>query len=162
MELDRAAHSAENKVWAPFAKALQNTSLRYLNGVRLDHALTLRNEGRLESLRRFLTKVWTDASVEDKFDAANAVLLGEELAERISEAEIEWRKIDAELARSIGKVTAAGLFAAGPLIAAGHAYFLAAASAVAAGTTLVDSTVKRLSFSDRFPAAFFMKIADSD
>lgn len=162
IELDRATHSAENKVWAPFAKALQNTSLRYLNGVRLEHALTLRNEGRLESLRRFLTKVWTDASAEDKFDAANAVLLGQELAERISEAELEWRKIDADLARSIGKVAAAGLFAAGPLIAAGHAYFLAAASAVAAGTTLVDSTLKRRSFADRFPAAFFMKIEDTD
>lgn len=162
MELDRAAHSAENKVWAPFAKALQNTSLRYLNSVRLEHALTLRNEGRLESLRRFLTKVWTGARMDDHFDAANAVLLGEELAERISEAEIEWRKIDADLARSIGKVAAGSLFAAGPLIAAGHAFFLAAASAVAAGTTLVDSTLKRRSFADRFPAAFFMKIETRD
>jgi hypothetical protein len=42
IELDRKSHSAENKAWAPFAKALQNSTLRYLNNLRLDHALTLR------------------------------------------------------------------------------------------------------------------------
>jgi SEC-C motif-containing protein len=39
IELDRESHSAENKVWAPFAKALQDTQLRYLNNLSLDHAL---------------------------------------------------------------------------------------------------------------------------
>ena len=62
IELDRESHSAENKVWALFAKAIQNTPLRYLNNIRLDHALTLRKEGRLESLRGFLTRVWKDAA----------------------------------------------------------------------------------------------------
>ena len=39
IELDRESHSAEKKVWAPFAKALQNTPLKYLNNLRLEHAL---------------------------------------------------------------------------------------------------------------------------
>ena len=39
IELDRENHSAENKVWSPFAKALQDSPLRYLNNLQLDHAL---------------------------------------------------------------------------------------------------------------------------
>lgn len=162
IELDRESHSAENKVWAPFAKALQNTSLKYLNNLRLEHALTLRKEGRLESLRGFLGKVWKDASTGDQFDSANAVLLGEELAERVREAEQEWKKIDRDLLKIVGAQAVTGLLAAGPLIAAGYADFLAAAAAVGGVASLVHSTLQRRSFPDRFPAAFFMRIEDND
>lgn len=158
IELDRQEHSAENKTWAPFAKALQNSQLKYLNNLRLEHALTLREEGRLESLRGFLKRVWKDASAENPFDSANAIHLGEELAEQIRKAELEWKKIDADLVKVVGKAAAAGLLAAGPLIAAGHAYFLAAASAVAGAVPVIGSTIQRRSFPDRFPAAFFMKV----
>lgn len=160
IELDRDAHSAENKVWAPFAKALQNASLRYLNNLRLEHALMLRREGRLGTLRGFLGKVWKDASTGDQFDSKNAILLAEELASRIQEAEQEWKEIDRDLLKIVGGATVGGLLAAGPLIAAGHAAFLAAAVGVAGAAPLVSSTLKHRSFPDRFPAAFFMKIED--
>ena len=146
------------EAWAPFAKALQNSQLKYLNNLRLEHALMLRKEGRLESLRGFLKRVWKDASTENPFDSANAIHLGEELAEQIRIAEIEWKKIDADLLKIVGTATTGGLLAAGPLIAAGHAYFLAAASAVAGAVPLIGSTIQRRSFPDRFPAAFFMKV----
>ena|GEM_PF-1052791 len=158
IELDRQSHSAENKVWAPFAKALQENSLRYLNNLRLEHALNLRREGRLESLRGFLRKVWKDASTEEPFATENAILLAEELTERIREAEQEWKEIDKDLIKIIGGATLGGLLAAGPLIAAGHAAFLAAAVGVGGAVPLITSTLKRRSFPDRFPAAFFMKI----
>jgi hypothetical protein len=158
IELDRESHSAENKVWAPFAKALQNASLRYLNNIRLEHALRLRQEGRLESLRGFLGKVWKDASTDDVFDSENAILLAEELAERIQGAEQEWKEIDRDLLKIVGGTAVGGLLAAGPLIAAGHAAFLATAVGVAGTVPLINSTLKRRSFPDRFPAAFFMKV----
>jgi hypothetical protein len=162
IELDRESHSAENKVWAPFAKALQNASLRYLNNLRLDHALILRQEGRLEALRRFLGRVWKDASTEDQFDSKNAILLAEELTGRIRDAEQEWKEIDRDLFKMVGGTAIGGLLAAGPLIANGHAAFLAAAVGVAGAVPLITSTVKRRSFPDRFPAAFFMRIQDGD
>src|SRR5579859_352462 len=162
IELDRESHSAENKVWAPFAKALQNTTLKYLNNLRLEHAFTLRKEGRLESLRGSLEKVWKEARTENQFDSANAVLLAEELAGRIRDAQQEWEKIDKDLLNIVGKTAVGGLLAAGPLIAAGHANFLAAAVVVAGVSPLVNSTRNRRSFPDRFPAAFFMKIRDSE
>jgi hypothetical protein len=158
IELDRKSQNAENKVWAPFAKALQNASLKYLNNLQLQHALTLRKEGRLEALRAFLLKVWKAASSADSFDSANAVLLTEELGQRIRDAEQEWKAIDDELLKVSVPAAAGGLFAAGPLIAAGHAYFLATALATAGLAPLLNSTRKRRSFPDRYPAAFFMKI----
>jgi len=162
IELDRESHSAENKVWAPFAKAIQNAPLRYLNNLRLDQALTLRKEGRLESLRNFLTRVWKDASTEDQFESKNALLLAEELGQRIREAEQEWEQIDRDLLKIVGTAAVGGLLAAGPLIAAGHAYFLAAAAGVAGLGPVVNSTLQRRSFPDRFPAAFFMKVEEKE
>ena len=162
IELDRRCHSAENKAWAPFAKAMQNAELRYLNNLHLQHALTLRKEERLESLRAFLRRVWRDSSTENQFDSQNALLLAEELGEQIRAAEEEWRKIDTDLIKMVGTSSMAPIVAAGPLIASGHAYFLAAAVAAAGALPLVASTHKRRTFPDRFPAAFFMKIEESD
>ena len=162
IELDRESHSAENKVWSPFAKALQNASLRYLNNLRLEHALTLRKEGRLESLRGFLGKIWKEATTDNQFDNKNAILLAEELTEQIRAAEQEWKEIDRDLLKIVGGTAVGGLLAAGPLIAAGHAAFLAAAVGVAGAVPLVSSTLKRRSFPDRFPAAFFMKVEEND
>jgi hypothetical protein len=158
MELDREAHSAENRVWAPFAKALQDADLRYLNSLSPEHALRLRDEGRLESLRAFLRRVWKAASIDQCFDDANAVLLAEELGEEVRKAREEWKKIDQDLIKLVKGEAVGGLLAAGPLLAAGHALFLAAAVGVAGIGTLAGSTLRRRSFQDRFPAAFFMKI----
>jgi AraC-like DNA-binding protein len=158
IELDRESHSAENKVWAPFAKALQDAPFKYLNNLRLEHALRLRKEGRLESLREFLRKVWKSASSDDQYDSSNAIILAEELSEQVRNAEMEWKEIDRDLLKIVGPAAVGGLLAAGPQIAAGHAAFLAAAAVIAGAVPLVNSTMRRRSFQDRFPAAFFMKV----
>lgn len=161
IELDRESQSAENKVWAPFAKAVQNASLKYLNELRLDHALTLRTEQRLESLRSFLRKVWKSACAGDSFDETNATHLAEELGEQIRIAEEEWKQIDRDIMKLVGGELTAGLLAAGPLIAAGHGAFLAAAAAAAGTFTLGSALTKRAGFCDKYPAAFFMKLKDN-
>lgn len=160
IELDREFHSAENKMWSPFAKALQESPLKYFNQVRLEHALRLRQEGRLESLRSFFLRVWKRARMEETFDSVNSQLLAEELREEIAKAKDEWQKIDKDILKIVGAELGAGLLAAGPLIAAGHANFLAAAGIVTGATTLVGSLSRHKNFPDRFPAAFFMKIDD--
>jgi hypothetical protein len=159
IELDRQSHSAENKVWAPFAKAVQATKFRYLNNLELKHALMLRAEGRLDSLRKFLTTVWQKARLEQNpFDDTNAILLSEQLGDEVANADAEWKKIDTDLLKWVSGSAAAGLFSAAPLVAAGQGLFLAAASVVALGAPLVVSTRKRNAFPQKFPASFFMKI----
>ena len=106
--------------------------------------------------------MWKDASTENQFDSANAILLAEELGVQVRDAEQEWKKIDRDLMKIVGGAAVGGLLAAGPLIAAGHAGFLAAAAAVAGLGPVINSTLQRRSFPDRFPAAFFMKIQEND
>lgn len=160
IELDRESHNVESRVWSPFAKAFQESPFRYLNQIRLEHALKLRQEGRLDSLRSFLLRVWRHARTEGPFDDANALLLTEELQEEVAKAEQEWRQIDQDLLKLIGGELGTGLLAAGPLIAAGYGNFLAAAGVTVGATTLAASWRQRKQFPDRFPAAFFMRIED--
>ena len=160
IELDREEHSPENAAWAPFAKSIQNTRFRYLNNVKLNHALRLRKEGRLENLRYFMHHIWREASNEKPFDTVNAEILGRELGEQVRKAEVEWNEINRDLVKIIGAGTTTALLAAGPLIAFGHGEFLAAAAAVSGGTTLISHKMKKRSFPNRFPAAFFMNIDD--
>lgn len=160
IEIDRTSHNVESSIWSPFAKALQESPLKYLNSLQLEHALKLRNDGRLDSMRSFLLRVWKQARTENQFDEVNVRMLTEELKEEIAHAEEEWEKIDQELLKIAGTKFAAGLLAAGPLIATGHGLFVAAAAVTLGATTLASSLKQHKSFPDRFPAAFFMKIQD--
>ncbi len=158
IELDRKSNNIESQVWSPFAKAFHDAPLKFLNNLQLEHALKLRNEGRLESLRGFLHKVWKHARTEEPFEEANAILLAEELKDEISSAEEEWKILYQDLIKIIGREVAAGFLAAGPLIANGHGMFFAAAAAATGTATLARSVSQRKRFPDRFPAAFFMNI----
>lgn len=158
IEVDRDKNNANHDGWAPFAKAFQEIELKYLNSLKLDHALTLRKEKRLESMRVFLRKVWKAARTPNTFNEANVRLLSEELGEEIKIAEEEWKQIDRELLKWFGAELGAGFLAAGPLIASGHGHFLAAAMASAAAIKLGVTQSERKSFQTKFPAAFFLKL----
>lgn len=158
IELDRQSHNAENKEWAPFAKAFQGLGLKYLDNLRLEHALTLRKEERLESLRVFLRKVWRSACADNPFSEINVKLLADELKDEVRKAEQEWKQIDRNLLKWFGAELGTGLLAAGPLISSGHAEFLAAAIATAGTFTLASTSSQRRSFQNKFPAGFFIKL----
>jgi hypothetical protein len=61
----------------------------------------------------------------------------------------------------VGGGFAAGLMA-GPMITQGNALFLAAAGVVGTGATLLHDEMRRRRFPDKYPAAFFMKLADEE
>lgn len=158
IEIDRESANAKNKEWAPFAKAFQDLELKFLNNLSLEHAIILRKENRLESLRVFLRKVWKSARMTDQFSEANAKLLAEELNEEIIKAEEEWKQIDLNLIKWFGAELGTGLLAAGPLIASGYGTFLAAAVATSGIITLGVKQSERKSFKNKYPAAFFLKL----
>ena len=161
IELDRMDANIETRTWSPFAKALHNAPLRYLNNLRMEHALLLRQEGRLESLRSFFRTVWAKASSGDSYSEANAQTLADQLSDEIAKAEVEWSKIDQDLVKWVGKEFAAGVLAAGPLIASGNGLFVAAAAAIAGGTNLAVAAHQRMTFQNRYPAAFFMRVKNT-
>lgn len=161
IEVDRNSQNATNKEWTPFAKAFGGLDIKFLNNIELHHALTLREENRLESMRVFLRKVWKSAQASEHFDEANAALLADELTEEVKKAEEEWKKIDRDLLKWFGAELSAGLLSAEPLISSGHASFLAAAVVSASAITFGLSKAERTAFPKRYPAAFFMNIKDN-
>lgn len=158
IKLDRKSHNAESAIWSPFAKALHESTLKYLNNVQLEHALALRKENHLESLRHFLLRVWKAARADEQFDESNIRLLTEELRDEIAKAEVEWERIDHDLITRAGPALVAGM------ISQGSGFFLAGATALAgvagAAGFLAKSLLDHRNFQKRFPAAFFLELKD--
>lgn len=138
--------------WSPFANAFENTTLKVLDNVPLGAALRLREQNRLESMRLFLRKVWTDAREED-FSEENALALASELDDKIREAESEYKKIDQELLIWAGAGTSA-------FLSSSAVGFIPAASAALLTNAigLAKSQWQRRSFETRFPAGFFLNM----
>lgn len=157
IELDRRGRADEVDAWSPFAKAMQEASLKYLDDVSLEDALALRKDGRLEDLRAFLRKVWTQACDTKSYASVNGSLFAEELQSEVRKAEDEWKQIDRDLLKSAGAASA-GLVVSGPMISTGQGLFLAAAAAIAGLSALAASTWQRQGFPTKYPAAFFLRL----
>jgi hypothetical protein len=124
-----------------------------LNDIDLDAALKLRQEKRLDSMRNFFHRVWKDCKDADSFSNANADSLTAELDDQIANAQAEWSKIDQELVSWFGAT-------GGSLIATGIVGFVpAAVGACTVGTVgLIQAKMKRISFKDQLPSAFFLTL----
>lgn len=158
IELDRDQAGIKQPEWSPLARAFQNLNLKFLNTLDLSHALAVRQEGHLASLRSFLRKIWSAAVSGNPFGKQNVQYLAEELESEIRFAEEEWKQIDRDLIKWLGGEAAATLLSAGPLIASGQGEFVAAAAVTAGAATLTASYMQRRGFQSKFPAAFFMKL----
>jgi hypothetical protein len=155
IEFDRCGRAEEVDAWSPFAKAMQNASLKYLDDVSLEDALALRKDGRLEDLRAFLRKVWTQACDTKSYATVNGRLFAEELQGEIRKAEEEWKQIDRDLIKNAG-AAGAGLMVSAPMISTGQGLFLASAAIIAGLSSLGASAWQRRGFPTKYPAAFFL------
>ena len=160
IQYDRGKQTAENAVWSPFAKAVQNTKLYYLNNLTLDHAFRLRTENRLEGVRNVMTEAWDKARTEEPFDERNAVELANRLNNAVSEAESEWQDIKADMVKYGGaSLTGGGILSVGAAIAAGQAAFVAAAAFVGTAAFGAWTKFKKAAYIKKYPAAFFMDLS---
>jgi hypothetical protein len=162
LQQDRGSHSTETRAWSPFSKAVQKAKFSFLNNVDLGVALRLREEGRLASVRRVMRDAWKEELAADEYDEVNAVKLAENLQAAITEAEVEWEKVNSSLTKLSGAQVLAVGAAAGPLIAQGHAQWVAGLTLAAAGTSLAAGLFEKRGFHKRYPASFFMDLSDTD
>lgn len=162
IEHDRKEQHAENAVWAPFAKAMQNVRLNYLNNLDLSHALKLRQEGRLLSVRSLLTQVWDKVRSDDLFDEAAAIHLATHLTDTVNVAEAEWLNIKKDMIKYGAGGLAAGAASAGPLVASGNALWAGAAAIAGTAGMAIWTQYQKASFLRRYPAAFFMNLTKED
>lgn len=159
LKKDREALAIESKEWSPFAKAVQEADLSFLDNVDLSVALDLRTEGRLEGVRGVLRKAWQANLSSDSYDEANTKRFASNLVEAIEDATAEWEAIKADLVKFGSAELAGGLLAAGPLIAQGHAVWVAGAALAAATGHSLTTRAKKRGFEKRYPASFFIDLA---
>ena len=157
---DRRKQIAENTVWSPFAKAVQNTRLHYLNNLTLDHALRLRKENRLQGVRTVMVDAWDRARTDHPFDERGAVDLANRLNDAVNEAEAEWHEVKAEVLKGGGTALATSFASlGGAAIVTGHAAFVAAAAILGPLTAGAWAKMKQAAYLKKYPAAFFMNVS---
>ena len=102
IELDHAECNS-NKEWSSFAQAMQRTDLKVLNHVEMNHALKLRSQGRLSSVRTFMKKVWKYACSGTPCGETFVQSLVNEFEKIVVESEVEWQQIERNLLDWVGE-----------------------------------------------------------
>ena len=152
IELDHATARIDKDHWSPFAKAFHAAKLSYLDEVPLSKALSLRQEGRLNSMRMFLRRVWKSAQSEQPFSDLNSIELAAELDNEVHQAEKEWKGIRLDLIKVLGSDLAVGV----PAIGFANPLLVGAAGVVAAATQIGTAGFK-LAHLRASPAGFFLQ-----
>lgn len=156
-EILRANESldATAKVWSPLTHAFQQLKFKFLNNVDSQFACAIREEGRLESFRSYLRKLWRTVGGQPDVSKSEAVArdFRDELSQAYAQAQAEWDAIDRELLKwavpTLGTAAVAtGLFS--PLIGSGLA--------VAGVGELVQSHLKRREFRKKVPMSVFIDL----
>lgn len=158
LTLDTDNDALKSDPWQPFAKAFSGIGLKCLEGVSLGDALSLRQDGRLSSMRSFLRRVWEAARSDDAFDESSIATLTEELRAEISGAESEWDRISREMRLRLGLQVAGTPPSAPGAVAAGYGELYAAGWLAAVAVNVGNAWHQRRSFAKRSPSAFFLSL----
>lgn len=151
-----------SRVWSPLSQAFQSLTFKFMNNVDPNFALRIRQEERLEGLRRFLNKVWQEVKGEPSIDKAERLALDftDELQDEYKKALEDWNKIDRGIVSWSGAAISGGMVG-GDAILSGHLNpWLGAASAVLAlSTTVYGSTRARKEFRAKNPMSVFIDLS---
>ena len=148
--------SESAKVWSPITKAFQDLDFKFLDNVDSRFACSIRTDGRLESFRAFLRRLWN--TVRGELDAGMIDSLArdfrDELTSEHHKAEAEWAEIDSALLKSAG-TTAAGANISGGL----NLEIPALGFSIVAVVELIRSRIKRRNFRKKIPLSMFVDLS---
>ena len=152
------------KIWTPLSKSFAGLEFSFLDRVNSQFACNLRQDGRLESFRAFLRRLWNsisgDIPTNTKAIEDNVLAFKDELAYEYQKAQAEWKQIDRELSRSITYSALAALTGTGAFIATGHLLFNFPLLGFALKTSydLVERNFKRSEYRKRVPMSVFIDL----
>lgn len=150
--------TAPARIWDPFSKAFSEAEIPTFQNIPLPFVLKMRTEGRMETMRTFLRRVWKAGQTSD-YDEREAVMFADEFKHELQIARSEWAKMDSDLIKWVGAegliATLAAVFSTGEIIPA-------AGWALAAAVQTTSSTLNRHNFKKRYPAAMFLNLEKSN
>jgi hypothetical protein len=144
------------QAWSPLTKAFQQLKFKFLDKIDSNFACSLRKDGRLESFRSYLRKVWR--AVEGDVDAAKSEAVARDFSDELTQeykgAEAEWDAIDREFLKWAvpkmgGAALAGGVFS--PAFAVGG-------FAVAGINELIQARLKKREFRKKVPMSVFIDL----
>ena len=102
--------SEEAKVWAPVTKAFGSLRHSFLNNVPTSFVSSLRSDGRLESFRGFLRKMWNEScSEKNQFSDSDIRTFCDEIIHQHKIAAAEWDSIKRSLTTQLLTATTASI-----------------------------------------------------
>lgn len=154
MEYDRKSNGIQNCDWEVFSRHFQQVPLPYLNGLRTIDVMRLRNDGHLDSMRRFLNKLWLRSSPDSATEQHVIEQLSLELDDEVGKASYEWKNIDKNLAKwFVPNIPTLGM-----QLLAGTPWWITGVTAAVTGTVAVaESITKHKNFQKSYPAGFFLE-----
>lgn len=116
---DEMNHTSQ--IWSPLTKAFQNLEFKFLNNVDSNFAYNMRSDGRLESFRSYLRKLWFSIDDDSNRTDSKARDFSDELHHEFNKVQSDWKEINKSLIKNIGTSVAGGIIggAITPFIAAG-------------------------------------------
>lgn len=147
---------SEGDVWSPLTKTFHDLEFNFLNNIDPQFALRLKEEGRLDTFRGFLRKVWTKIEGNPSYEQANKLSreFSEELHEEYAKTKEEWVQIDKNLLKW---VTGSGGVAA--IISGGMNWQIPAAGfCITAVGKLLEARTDRRNFKQTVPLAVFLDL----
>jgi len=148
------------RVWSPLTRAFQGLEFKFLDNVDSQFACSMRTEGRLESFRVFLRRLWDTVGGEPDAGKIEALArdFQDELIDEYQKAEAEWAQIDRDLLRWTGTSLAGSI--AGSVISGGFSVEIPALGfSVAAVVQLINSRMKRKEFRKKIPMSVFVDLS---
>lgn len=148
----------EAKLWSPLTQGFRELDFKFLDNVDSQFAYEMRDNGRLESFRAYLRRVWKTLNKQDNHSniEIKAKEFREELFDEYRKAQSEWEQIDTDLIKWVGATISGGLVAG---IFSLVPPALPAMSVVALSVfKLIESHRKRKEFSLKIPMSVFIDL----
>lgn len=158
LELSKDELPESSAPWSPLSRAFDELSFDFLNDVPASFAVGLREDGRLESFRTFLRRVWNLVSEENDGNRMESVArdFAAELVEEHKKSEADWRDISTQAGTRAFKTTGAAVVAG-----AFKPEFAIPGYGITLVAELIDLKRKRRSFRDRNPMSVFVDLRRS-
>lgn len=147
---------SEGEMWSPLTKSFQDLEFNFLNNIDPEFAFRLKEEGRLETFRTFLRKVWTNIEGNPSYEQANKLSreFSGELHEEYEKAKKEWSQIDKDLLKWI--TGSAGI---GAILSGGMSWQIPAAGfCISAVGKLLEARTDRKNFRQNVPMAVLLDL----
>lgn len=151
------------QTWTPLTRAFQDLDFKFLSNFDSKFACEMRNDGRLESFRTFLRKVWRTVGGQPDINKIDSLArdFSDELKDEYHKAEVEWSRIERDLILWLGTSLGSAATGLGGILTGNLMVGLPALGFCIAGVSKLFSSriEKKKEFPKKVPMSVFIDLS---